>query len=267
MKSSINFEVFKQSISKPRYTSAPLESIISHKIKFETESLKEFLSDLKKKELKFEVKKEDSFTGLELTNEKELKQALCFGNKIYDFRVGGLHSRNKNEVYRSTESQRIVDVDVTSYYPSLMINNSYKPDFLNEKWTTIYSNLKDERIKAKRAGDKLKSDALKIVLNSIFGKYNSIYFYAHDPKTAYSITINGQLMLLKLIEMFETNGIQVVSANTDGVTVLLDKSKQEIFNNIKTEWEIMFDLELEEVYYSVLCMENVNNYFAEVEKQ
>jgi DNA polymerase elongation subunit (family B) len=77
-----------------------------------------------------------------------------------------------------------------------------------------------ERLEAKKAGDKGKAEALKIIINSFYGNFNYPYFYAYDPKSAYTVTINGQLYLLMLVEQLEFNGYAVISANTDGVTYL-----------------------------------------------
>lgn len=262
MKNSINFEEFKQRLPMARYKSITVSSMILSCIKFKRPNLKDFSQELSKKKLKFSYKQQGNCSGLELTNTNEFKSSLTINNKIYDFGLGGLHSRNKNEIYRADAETYLIDVDVASYYPSLMINYKFKPDFLSDKWLQTYAGIREERLKAKKDGNKIKANALKIVLNSIYGKFNSIYFYAHDPKTAYSVTINGQLILLKLIEMFELAGMQVVSANTDGVTVFVKKRDYSTFKAIKSDWEKMFKLELEENYYSILCMDSVNDYFA-----
>ena len=46
------------------------------------------------------------------------------------------------------------------------------------------------------------------------------------------VTINGQLMIMMLCEELELNGIEVISANTDGIVVKLYKNKKEVFDKL-----------------------------------
>jgi len=221
---NLNYYDFAK-LRKQPYKSVSFSEIIAPDITFETPELQKFLTELKKQNLKFDDCQIETYNGsnfhtikLDKTSFSEAK--ITLGKQTYKFGLGGLHSTSTNQVYKSDCDGQIVDIDVSSFYPQLIINKKLKPDWLNDSWLGIYQEIMDERLEAKRTGNKEKAEALKIVINSLYGNFNYPYFYAYDPKTGYSVTINGQLYLLMLIEQLEINGYEVISANTDGVTYL-----------------------------------------------
>ena len=212
-------------LKKPPYKSIKLSEIIAPDVIFETQNLQNFLRELKMQELRFDDYKISTYNSgnfetikFDKSSFSEIK--ISIGKQIYKFALGGLHSTGINQVYKSERDGQIVDIDVSSFYPAIINNLKIKPDWLNDSWIEIYRELMDERLTAKKNGDKGKAEALKIVINSFYGNFNYQYFYAYDPKSAYTVTINGQLYLLMLIEQLELNGYEVISANTDGITYL-----------------------------------------------
>ena len=83
--------------------------------------------------------------------------------------------------------------------------------------------------------------------------------YLYDPQVAYSVTVNGQLYLLQLIEALHLDGIEIISANTDGIIVNGDL---DIIDKHLNEWEEKFNFEMEEIMYLHYIARDVNNYFA-----
>lgn len=63
-------------------------------------------------------------------------------------------------------------------------------------------------------------------------EYGDLY----DRLQTLKVTINGQLMIMMLCEELELNGIEVMSANTDGIIVKVYKRDKELFDKITTEW-------------------------------
>ena len=157
----------------------------------------------------------------------------------------------------------IIDSDVTSYYPAIMINYKVKPEMLEDVFTDIMVNLTEERIKAKKEGDKVKADGLKIVINSTFGKLGFEGYFLYDEQAMFQVTINGQLFLLMLIEMLTCKKFEVISANTDGIITLVPKNRLEEYYSICKEWEAKLDFTLEYTYYSKYVRRDVNNYLAQ----
>lgn len=187
---------------------------------------------------------------------------IRIGRGVYRMGIGGLHSSESCVSYRATPDMRIVDRDVTSYYPSLIINSGVCPSALGASFQPIYQGLKTRRVQAKEAGRMVASDGLKIVLNGSFGKFGSMYSVMYGPDQMIAVTLTGQLALLMLIESLDANGIEVISANTDGVVSLVHDAKRDLFEALIAAWEITTGLNTEETQYKAIYSANVNNYFA-----
>jgi hypothetical protein len=156
----------------------------------------------------------------------------------------------------------LIDRDVVSYYPNLMINMGISPASFGDHFIDIYTNILNERVAAKKSGDMVTSDTLKITLNGTFGKTSSKYSRLYSPKLMIQTTLTGQLTLLMLIELLEQVGIPVVSANTDGVVFLCPNRHKKKLGKLIDAWEKRTGLETEETQYSGLYSRDVNNYIA-----
>jgi DNA polymerase elongation subunit (family B) len=143
-----------------------------------------------------------------------------------------------------------------------MIFKNIKPSHLELCFTDILKELTNERIQAKKSGDKTKADGLKIVINSIFGKLGYEGFFLYDDQAMFKVTLNGQFYLLMLIEMLNEKQFEVISANTDGILTLVPKEKLELYKSICKEWESKLGFNLEYTYYKKYIRRDVNNYLA-----
>ena len=187
---------------------------------------------------------------------------IKIGDGEYQMGVGGLHSCEKAQsVYAGTD-HILADFDVASYYPSIILQQDIAPDSMGDSFTRVYQSIVDRRIKAKRAGDKVTADTLKIVVNGSFGKLGSKYSTLYAPNLLIQTTITGQLALLMLIERVEAVGAKVVSANTDGIVVLAHKSLEPDLAQVMFDWELDTSYELERSDYRSLHSRDVNNYIA-----
>lgn len=183
------------------------------------------------------------------------------GNK-YKIGIGGLHSQESEACHVSDDEFLMIDRDVTSYYPNLMLNMDMSPGSFGEYFPVVYRKILEERLIAKAAGDKVKSDSLKITLNGTFGKTSNKYSLLYSPKMMIRTTLTGQLSLLMLIEVLERFGVPVVSANTDGIVLKCPRKKKEQLDWIISKWEKHTNLETEETVYQALYSRDVNNYIA-----
>ena len=179
---------------------------------------------------------------------------VVIGNTTYKMGIGGLHSKDKPGSHYN-----LVDADVASYYPSLILNSGKYPAALGETFMSAYSAIKTERIEAKHSGNKVVDASLKVVINSSFGHLNNPYSILFAPEMFIQTTITGQLALLMLIEWHELCGIKIVSANTDGI--LLEDGIYTSGVLIK-QWEALTGLEMECNKYQAIYMRDVNNYVA-----
>lgn len=129
----------------------------------------------------------------------------------------------------------------------------------------LISFFKNDRVKAKHEGRKLEAEALKIVINRIYGALSDTMDYLYDPKATYETTLNGQLSLLMLIEKLEVFGegnIKCISANTDGIVCKFLPEYEELYNKLCKEWETETGFNLEYTDYELYARSNVNNYVA-----
>lgn len=177
--------------------------------------------------------------------------------------IGGLHSVNENEVYYSDDNYQIVTSDFTSLYPNLIIN--YKcirfPEVLKR-----YADIKDERVIAKKAGEKSKDSLFKLILNGTSGLLDNAHGFLYYPEGAMRLRLLGQLILTKCIETCLLNDWQVVSANTDGIEVIVPKHELDKYYKLLDETADLFDLKLEHEMYNRIYYKNVNNYITITEK-
>jgi hypothetical protein len=104
--------------------------------------------------------------------------------------------------------------------------------------------------------------AIKLILNSAYGKMGSMDSWMYDKQVQVSVCLTGQFALLMLIESMELEGIHVFSFNTDGITLKLHKDKVERFKEICEEWENKTSFVLERQDYKKIIYSTVNDYMA-----
>lgn len=203
---------------------------------------------------------EISDKGNPLAPEWLKSRVQTINDRPYAVGLGGLHAQNKCESYFSGSRGQLIDIDVRSYYPSIILNEQYSPPHMGNVFTQIYRRLVDQRLEAKASGDKVVADTLKITINGTFGKLGSRFSTLYAPELLLAVTFTGQLALLMLIEMMAQRGIQTVSANTDGITVL--SKNDALTRQVVAEWENVTQFVMEYTYYKSIHYRDVNNYFA-----
>ena len=175
------------------------------------------------------------------------------------FAWGGLHGAKPK--YKGTGI--FVNVDVASYYPSLMIEYDFASRNIANRGK--YKEIYTERLRLKAAKDP-KQQPYKIVLNSTYGAMKDKHNPLYDPLQANNVCIAGQLMLLDLIEKLEPYA-EIIQSNTDGVLVRIDDMKDlDLIKEICGEWESRTRMVLEYDLYTGVCQKDVNNYIIVDEK-
>ncbi len=141
-----------------------------------------------------------------------------------------------------------------------MIQNGYSsrniPSF------EVFKDVYDRRIKAKKEGDKITANSLKLVLNTTYGATLNQYNDLYDPLMARSVCISGQLYLLELAShlLQDVPDLRIVELNTDGVMVEFDDSQYDAVNKIVGEWQERTHFGLEEDVVARYYAKDVNNY-------
>lgn len=225
-------------------------------IKFKNPQLQEILRLVQ--EAPFELDKQ----GSPMMPKALERMNIRIGGTVYKLGLGGLHSKDKNVAFRDDEDHFLIDRDVVSFYPWLIITNEWFPEHLGPEFLNVYrDDLVLRRMALKKLKDKLEA-GLKIAINGSFGKLGSMYSTLYSPHLMIQTTISGQLYLLMLIEMIEELGISIMSANTDGVVIKCPKHRLAELNARISEWETRTSLKTEEARYKALYCRDVNNYIA-----
>ena len=184
------------------------------------------------------------------------------GDGDYRLGVGGLHSCEKRQAITPQADETLIEQDVASYYPSIIVNGELSPTGMSSAFSVAYAALVNRRLAAKARGDTNESESLKIVINGGFGKFGSRHSRLYAPDLFLAVTITGQLTLLMLIEKAENAGVRVISANTDGVVLLVPNSLNRAYMAIHAEWQRVTNLLLDTDRLRGLYSRDVNNYIA-----
>lgn len=187
---------------------------------------------------------------------------IQIGSSVYRMGIGGLHSSESGVSHFSDDDFVLIDRDVESYYPRVILNLGLYPLHLGVEFLTVYGGIVNKRLSAKKSGDKVTADSLKITINGSFGKFGSKYSILFAPNLLIQTTLTGQLSLLMLIEMLHLEGLEVVSANTDGIVIKCPRQRESDLNSIIGEWEALTNFKTEETRYKSIHSRDVNNYIA-----
>ena len=233
-------------------TEVKVRHCIADYITFQTPKLQEFLKTISKEKL---------------TIKDEFKESVEFYDNVYTFAKGGLHTENKPKIFEADADNIIVDWDVSSYYPAIIINNGKYPHHLGPEFLRGYKTMFDKRLELKPLAKKDKKikgivGALKLAVNSVYGKSSDMQSWIYDRQLTMFTTITGELSLLMLIEAYELADIHIISANTDGVTIKLHNDKVEKMYEINKWWMDLTSYELERTDYAKIIFSTVNDYLA-----
>lgn len=189
----------------------------------------------------------EEVVDLWLTKEKGSVTIQEFDCEI-EFGFGGLHGVHKH--IKRAENVKLLDV--ASMYPHIILNING----LGQA-TQKYKDLLDERVQIKHK-DKVRSDALKLILNSVYGNLKNKYSTLNNPKCAVTVCAYGQIALYELCRRLSTFAT-IININTDGVAFI---PHSDDYKRVWHEWENDFTLTLEEDDYDLFIQKDVNNYVA-----
>lgn len=174
-----------------------------------------------------------------------------------DFGWGGLHCARKK--YKGENF--IVNSDVSSFYPSIMIE--YGLLSRNVQNPSKFKEIRDTRFKFKKEKNPIEK-SLKLVLNSTYGACLDANNELYDQRQGIGICVNGQLLLLDLIEKIELefgDRAELIQGNTDGVMFKFN-SKEDVdrYLIICQEWSQRTRMDLEHDFIKKIIQKDVNNY-------
>ena len=144
------------------------------------------------------------------------------GDKTYSFGLGGLHSEDDPLVIEANDDardHRHRRIKLLSGSGGRGAHRARSPR--RDIFCGVFADLMATRLEAKAKKQKEIAQGMKIAINSGgYGKLSDRYSPFRDPPKGAAITINGQLILLRLIEgLLGIEGVRILSANTDGVLI------------------------------------------------
>lgn len=270
------FRLTGKKITKPSVKERQFFYKVPDYISYKTPQLQEVLETVRRSP--FTAK-----TNGQIEMTKELSDTLIDVHmSVYKLGIGGLHSQENERSFTNEDDYELRDIDVTSYYPSIILNQGLYPENLGPHFLEVFKVLVDRRVAAKGTVKRIRAileeltkefiaelergvitmDGLRITINGAFGKLNSIYSALYAPDLMIQVTVTGQLTLLMLIEELELNDIPVVSANTDGIVMHYPKCQHDKVDTIVRNFENLSKFQFEDTYYSGLYSRDVNNYIA-----
>lgn len=159
--------------------------------------------------------------------------------------VGAVVLQPKKGLYHN-----LMVVDVTSLYPTMAILYNLSFDTVNcqcckddlqcripndvtkdckiekEYWIcrrnegafpTKLKTFKEERVRQKKLGNRVKQLALKILINGGYGVFGSQYFEYYDPRVAELITAYGRYTISRMKDIAKNLGFEIVYGDTDSL--------------------------------------------------
>lgn len=148
--------------------------------------------------------------------------------------------------------------DVTAYYPSLQLR--YKFGYRNMSSPENFEHIHNENLRLKKI-DKKARLPYKIADNSMSGQLKDRHSKLYDPRDNNAITVNGQLLLVDLIEKLEPYIDALIQSNTDGILIKLKSiDDYEKIDDIVWEWEQRTGMRMGFDLYTKVFQKDVNNY-------
>jgi len=271
------------------YKEMPLDKVIFPHVKFRSKELQALLEYLKGHTL---TKTKDAFLDIPTSELGELnkylhrgkggkvKREIKEGGKLipkperikglhclyegfrFDFGTGGLHGSKSGVSIRSDADYGILDIDVTSFYPSLITEYGLFPAHLSPVFVAVYRRMLKARLSYAKGTP--ENAILKLALNGTYGNLINAFDCLYDPMMAMRVTINGQLLLTMLAESLMIEfGVEMIQANTDGLSFKYNRKDAAGIKALVDSWERTSRMKMEYAQYQSMHIKDVNNYIAE----
>lgn len=225
----------------------PLKDVILPIVKYDDKNLQNMLERLK--------------CLIVSPGRKGYSEQFIFAGLKYSLGVGGIHSVNTPEIIIPKENELLIDSDVASLYPSMILKFDFYPRLLGKSFKIGYQSTLDERLEAKHDGNKSKNTAYKYALNGVSGNMQNKHSFCYDPLSVMRIRMNGQLLILMLAEKLVQVGCKIIQANTDGLLYIAKKNRTTEVESVKKWWQDLTQLTLEDEQFKAFYQYAINDYF------
>ena len=186
---------------------------------------------------------------------------------------GGLHGATGEITYNSKGKKLIENIpyhgkgyylmiDVGAYYPSLQLR--YKLGYRHMRHPENFEKIHGENLRFKKLGDKIARLPYKIADNAISGQLKDPHSSLYDPRENNAVCVNGQLLLIDLLEKLEPY-IELIQSNTDGILIKMPKNYKfkdwyNLIDDLVYDWEQRTGMNMEFDIFTEVFQKDVNNY-------
>ena len=188
-----------------------LKNCIPHWINLKTSEFKKVLNIIENTIV-------DATPGVK--QDKQFSYNLIYNGVSIDFGLGGCHACNKSGIYKIKDGRIIIDLDVSSLYPSIAVTLGLYPEHLGKEFLEVYGWMVKTRLiekaKPKDQRDNVIINGFKLALNGSYGKTGEETSFLYDPLYKYKTTIAGQLFICMWLERIcnQLNNVEIIQVNT-----------------------------------------------------
>ena len=220
-----------------------LGDIVFPEVSFRTEQMKMFLDELKN---------ETIIVG------QDWAKYVSIGKYELIMNLAGLRMNTEPCMLKSDDDGMLYNIDVKSFYPSVLVGYRVKPSQVNDTFIDIYGDMLSKRLEFAASGDEKCSEAMKYMLNGIVGQFMIENSWLYDPVASFKIRINGALLMLMLIEELKDYA-DIKCVTIDGMLV---KSHEDI-SNVISQWSGKTKLNATVKHYEYAYMLTNNDYITD----
>ena len=183
-----------------------------------------------------------------------------YGSCPVTYAWGGIHGAKPCVIVEESDDRVIINQDVASLYPNSMLNFGYCSRAMEDP--EAFRKLVERRLGYKHAGDKLRSNALKLPINTTYGAMLNIHNDLADRWAGRSVCISNQLAMTMLIVQLSKacETIDFININTDGIMFSIDRKEVELSESIVAEWSEVTRFEMEREDFKKVIQKDINNY-------
>lgn len=216
-----------------------LEESVINDISFKTKEFQDLLFDIKNTKITDPLFK--------------LNKTFRYKEYFYDINSGGLEFKTHNKIINK-ESDRLIRIDISNAYPTLMYRYKIYPKFLPSLFEEVFNTFYKNRIDKKN--DK---NITKLPLLGLFGNIGNPSSYLYSPKSFLAITLNLKLIILELIESFCCDDIEILYVKTDEIILRVKNNQSSFFiNNIK-RWMEKYKLDVHIDEFDKIIIKSMND--------
>ena len=229
-------------------------------VKFQTKELKQFIDKLG-----------DTF----ITNKKQEFDYKFNDTLTVTIARGGIHSNEKPRFVKPTEDEIYYQVDIGSQYPNALRKYKIYPSHLGIEWNEMLLQKIERRLKYKKLAKETKDrkyeslqEMGKLSLNGgAYGRLNTQGDWQEDPCAMLKTTMGCQLEILMIVEDLILKNFNVISCNTDGFDLVVDRKRDQELRDILSNFEKLIGNDIlgnfEYTEFLWIAQLSVNGYIAQ----